>query len=53
MSVALLYWLIVLFWVLASLWGNWPLTRAHAPNVILLILFLIIGWLLFGAPVHK
>jgi hypothetical protein len=59
MSIAFLYWLIMILWLLFSLWNG----RRVAPNtpwnwqplggsVILWILLFIIGWRIFGFPLH-
>jgi hypothetical protein len=56
MSIALVYWVLMLFWFVFGLWGSWPVTAANAKpavgNLLLFILLLLIGWKIFGPPVH-
>lgn len=52
MTFALLFWVLMLLCLLSMVWGGWPLTKASAPNLLLFILLLLLGWRVFGAPVH-
>lgn len=52
MSLALAYWIIMLVWLVLGVWTSWPNLRAGSGNLILFVLLVIIGWKLFGAPVH-
>ena len=51
MTIALLYWLLMVLWLLSlfapTAWGKWP------NAVLLFLLFALLGWQLFGAPVHR
>lgn len=57
MSIALIFWILMLLWFVAGLFWNWP---GNAPpafyplgNALLIfILFLLLGWATFGAPVR-
>lgn len=53
MSLALAFWIIMLLWFLLHGWllygGDWKVTGG---NVIPFILFLLLGWKVFGAPLH-
>lgn len=55
MTLALLYWILMLLWLVLGLWGSWPLNagnlRASGGSLILFLLLLILGWQQFGAPV--
>lgn len=60
MSFALIYWILMLLWFVFGLWSNWPAqgTQGGAvpPNgrtVLLFVLLLILGWKVFGAPIHS
>ncbi len=54
MSIGVLYWICMLLWiVLAGVYGPRPWGKASIPDVILLVLFGLIGWQLFGAAVHR
>lgn len=58
MSRGLMYWIIVLIWVILSL-ANWAgfggpgLHLAQVSDAVLLILFILLGWNVFGPPVHS
>jgi hypothetical protein len=47
----------MLIWAVFGLWGSWPVTAANAKpmagNLFLFILLVILGWRVFGAPVHQ
>ncbi len=53
MTFSLLYWIIMLVWFLFGVWSTWPNYRAGAPNLILFILLILLGWRVFGPPVHS
>ena len=56
MSLQLLFWTLMLFWLVFGMWSTYvpgqpyPV-RAWGGNILLFILFLILGWQTFGAPV--
>lgn len=55
MSFTLIFWVLMLFWVLYGLWGWWAPGNPnwmHGNSLFLFILFLLLGWRVFGAPVH-
>lgn len=54
MSFALLFWILMLLWLLGLGYRNWP-SRDWGPigaDLILFILIGLLGWHVFGAPVH-
>jgi hypothetical protein len=54
MTLGLLYWILMLLWVIFGLWRAYPnLGGAAGPGLILFVLLLIIGWQIFGPPIHK
>jgi hypothetical protein len=59
MSFALVYWILMLFWIAFGLWSNWPATgtvggfRSLGNTLLLFILLLLLGWKIFGPPVHS
>ena len=53
MTFALLFWILMLLWLVLGVWSSWQNYRAGAPNLLLFILLLIIGWTLFGPPIHR
>lgn len=56
MSFALLYWILMLLWFVFGLWSSWPLAGQNfhplGSTLLLFILLLILGWKLFGSPLH-
>lgn len=53
MTFALCYWIIMLLWLFFGVWSNWPNLRAGVPNLILFALLVLLGWRVFGAPIHN
>jgi hypothetical protein len=54
MSFGLVFWLIMLIWLLFWLW-DWRAPTGYGPvgnTLMLFVLFLLLGWRVFGAPVH-
>lgn len=57
MTLGLIFWIIMLLWFLGALYWNWP-GNPQGPywqtgnTLLLFILFLLLGWKVFGAPVH-
>ncbi len=55
MSRGLMYWIIVLIWivlVLASFFGYGGAHTAMASEGVLLLLFVLLGWQVYGPPIH-
>jgi len=57
MSFALIYWVLMLFWLLFGLWSNWPVGAANAKplggTLLLFILMVLLGYKVFGPPIHS
>lgn len=54
MSFALCYWILMLVWFVFGLWTSWPLNNRQAGSTLLLfILLLLLGWKVFGQPLHS
>jgi len=57
MSFGLVYWILMLIWLVFGLWANWPATAANARplggTLLLFILLVLLGWKVFGAPIHS
>lgn len=54
MTLGLMFWILMLLWLVFSLWWHWPLgvnNPAWPRDVFLFILFLVVGWAVFGPPV--
>ena len=55
MSFGLLYWILMLLWFIFGFWSNWtetPNYRFIGGHILTFILFLLVGWKVFGAPVN-
>ena len=59
MSFQLLYWVLMLLWLVLGLWAGWPPAGSPGPafrplggTLLLFILLVILGWRVFGSPVH-
>lgn len=54
MSFGLVYWILMLIWLVFGIWSTWPTpTRAAGGNLLLFILLVLLGWHVFGAPIHS
>jgi hypothetical protein len=57
MSLGLVYWILMLVWFVFGLWTVLPVIRtggikAGGGDLLLFILLLVLGWQVFGAPIH-
>lgn len=54
MTFTLIYWVLMLFWLVFSVWRNYPLTDrlSLGGSVLEFILFFILGWAVFGPPIR-
>lgn len=53
MSLALAFWIIMLVWLIFGFWSNRANLAAGGGNLILFFLLCLIGWKVFGAPLHS
>jgi hypothetical protein len=54
MSFGLIFWIMMFLWLIFGIWGYWnnPPWNWWGHGLFLFILFLLLGWRVFGAPVH-
>lgn len=54
MSRGLLFWILVILWALSVLLGGrlFPDYSIYASTALLLVLFALLGWQVFGPPIH-
>lgn len=57
MTMAQMFWTLMLIWILFGAFTYWPGSRfvAYGPGgntLLLFILLLLLGWKSFGAPLH-
>ncbi len=53
MTFALCYWILMLVWLVFGLWSAWPLSKASGGTLLLFILLVLLGWKVFGQPIHQ
>jgi hypothetical protein len=55
MTFGLIFWILMLMWVVYGVWGRWGAAQPYywyGHGLFFFILFLLLGWKVFGAPVH-
>jgi hypothetical protein len=60
MTLGLVFWIIMLLWLVLGVWWTWPSAPGPTPvtwaplgsNLMLFVLFLLLGWHAFGAPIR-
>jgi hypothetical protein len=56
MSIGFIFWLIMLLWIISWLgtrWGGWGGPFVYANEILILILFFLLGWHDFGFIIHQ
>ncbi len=53
MTTSVCFWILVLLYALGIFRSKDSLSLNNAPNIILFLLMLLVGWAVFGAPLHK
>lgn len=62
MTIGVIYWMLLIIWFVFGLWtGGWAVPAASSPtnrlvgwggNLLLLVLFVLIGLKVFGSPIR-
>lgn len=52
MTMALAFWILMLLWLVLDLWSGWPNYPLVGRSLLLFLLFALLGWRVFGAPIH-
>jgi len=58
MTLGTWYWILMALWLFVGVWVSWPRGEAKvnlvmgSGNILLFILLVLLGWHVFGAPVH-
>ncbi len=52
MSLGLAFYIIMLICLVFGVWRDWPNHYAVGGNLMVFVLFLLIGWRVFGPPIH-
>jgi len=51
--MSLLYWILMLLWLVFGVWSHWPSNKMGMGHVgLTFILFLLLGWQVFGKPIE-
>ena len=57
MSIGFFFWLLMIVWLAVGIFSAWPLNgpnlRPFGGTLLLFVLLAILGWHVFGAPVHS
>ena len=51
MTLALMFWILMLLWLVFGVWSAWPNVQAAGGTGLLFFLLLILGWAQFGSPI--
>jgi hypothetical protein len=43
----------MLIWLVFGLWVSWPNSRGIGGTVLLFVLLVLLGWKVFGQPLHQ
>ena len=52
MTFGLAFWIIMLIWLVFGIWYAWPNHMLVGGNLMLFILMGLLGWKVFGPPLH-
>ena len=53
MTIGLMFWILMLIWLVWGVWSNKAVLTTAGPGLALeFVLFLLLGWQAFGAPVR-
>ena len=54
MSFSLCFWILMLLWLVSGIGISWSLKdwKQHAPYIVLFLLLMLLGWKVFGPPIH-
>ena len=53
MTLGLAYWILMLVWLAFGIYTNRAALPAAGGDLLLFILLVLVGWRLFGAPIHS
>jgi hypothetical protein len=52
MSFGLAFWILMLLWLVFGVWHLWPNYYGVGGSLLLFILLVLLGWKVFGSPLH-
>lgn len=53
MSLGLAFWIAMFIWLIFGVWSVWPDYKASGGNALLFLLLVLLGWQVFGPPIHS
>lgn len=53
MTLGLAFYIIMLIWFVFGVWSSWPNHQQVGGNFMLFVLMLLLGWRVFGPPIHS
>jgi hypothetical protein len=53
LSLGLAFWILMLLWLVLSCYWYWPTPHVVGGNVLLFVLLGLLGWHVFGPPLHS
>lgn len=53
MTFGLCYWILMLVWLVFGLWSTWPIGKGSTGTLLLFVLLVLLGWKVFGPPIHS
>lgn len=52
MTLALLFWILMLIWLVVGVWRDWPNYPVAGSNLLLFLVIGVLGWRVFGPAIH-
>ena len=52
MTLGLAFYILLLIWAIFGTWWSWPNRQLVGGNLLCFALFLLLGWKVFGPPLH-
>ncbi len=52
MTLGMAFWVLMLIWAVFIGWRGWADRVSFGGNLLIFVLFLLLGWRVFGAPLH-
>lgn len=53
MTTGLAFWILMMVWLVFGFWSTGWNVKASGGSLLLFVLLALIGWKLFGAPLHS
>ena len=52
MTRGLVFWILMLLWLVFGLWVSYPSMYLIGGSLMLFLLLVLLGWQVFGPPIH-